>query len=56
VEFSHTLGRLSQALAKDTSSHAAKLQSLTASYQNGTYRPDSSAISRAMVGEALAGA
>jgi flagellar biosynthesis anti-sigma factor FlgM len=55
VEFSQTLGRLSQALAKNGSSHAAKIQALTAAYQKGTYQTDSSAISRAMVSDALAG-
>jgi anti-sigma28 factor (negative regulator of flagellin synthesis) len=56
VEFSHSLGRVSQALAQDASGRAAKLQALTASYQNGTYRPDASAVGRAMVTDALSAA
>jgi hypothetical protein len=55
VEFSQTLGRLSQALAHNDSAHAARLQALTASYQSGNYHPDSSAVSRAMVADALGG-
>ena len=56
VEFSQSLGRVSQALARDASGRAAKLQALTASYQNGTYRPDAAAVSRAMVSDALSAA
>src|ERR1043166_5198397 len=55
VEFSNTLGRLSQALNMDHTAHTAKLQALTASYRNGTYRPDAAAVSRGMVSEALSG-
>jgi flagellar biosynthesis anti-sigma factor FlgM len=55
VEFSQTLGRLTQALAHDSTARAAKIQALTASYQSGSYHPDSSAISRAMVSDALGG-
>ena len=53
VEFSSTLGRLSQALAADTSSRAGKVQSLAALYQSGNYRPNSMGTSKGMVAEAL---
>src|SRR5689334_8065070 len=54
VEFSSTLGRLSQALGADGSARANRVQELAALYQSGNYRPDSRAISRGMVSEALA--
>ena len=54
VEFSSTLGRLSQALADSGTERANRVQTLTAQYQSGTYRTDSTAISRSMVAEALA--
>ena len=41
VEFSSTLGRLSQAMSADESSRASRVQALAAQYQSGTYRPDS---------------
>jgi anti-sigma28 factor (negative regulator of flagellin synthesis) len=56
VEFSQTLGRLSHALAHDSSSRSAKVQALAASYQSGNYQTDSAAVSRAMVSDALGGA
>jgi hypothetical protein len=53
VEFSGGLGSLSRALSSFHSDRAGRVQSLAAQYQNGTYRPDSAAISRGLVGEAL---
>ncbi len=55
VEFSQTLGRLSQALAHDQNGHAAKIQALAASFQNGTYKVDSASISKAIITEAMGG-
>jgi len=54
VEFSSTLGRISQALAADGSGRASQVQALAAQYQSGRYQPDSLAISRGMISEALA--
>jgi hypothetical protein len=54
VEFSSTLGRLSQAMAADGSSRASQVQALAAQYQAGKYQPDSLATSKGMVAEALA--
>lgn len=54
VEFSSTLGRLSQALAADGASRAARVSALAAQHQSGNYRPDSAATSHGMVSEALA--
>ena len=54
VEFSSTLGRLSQALTTDGSNRASRVQALAAQYQSGHYQPDSMATSRGMVSEALA--
>jgi anti-sigma28 factor (negative regulator of flagellin synthesis) len=56
VEFSQTMGHLSQALAKDGSGRADRIQELAASYQRGTYRPDAAAVSRAMISDALSAA
>ena len=53
VEFSSTLGRLSQALAAFSSDRASRVQALASQYQNGHYRLDSAATSRAMVSETL---
>jgi anti-sigma28 factor (negative regulator of flagellin synthesis) len=55
VEFSQTLDRLSRALAHEGGSRAAKVQALAARYQSGNYQPDSRAVSRSMVSEALGG-
>ena len=54
VEFSSTLGRLSQAMSADETTRASRVQALAAQFQNGTYRPDSLATSRGMVADALA--
>jgi len=53
VELSGTLARLSQAMSAHGSERAARVQSLTAQYRSGSYRPDSQATSRAMISEAL---
>lgn len=54
VEFSSTLGRLSQALATSGSQRAARVEALTAQYQSGNYLADSLKTSRSMVADALA--
>jgi len=54
VEFSSTLGRLSQALAADGTARTNRVQQLAAQYQSGNYHPDSAATSHAMVSEMLA--
>ena len=53
VEFSGGLGKLSQTLSSFKQDRAAHIQALEAQYQSGKYRPDSAAISRRMVTEAL---
>jgi hypothetical protein len=53
VEFSSTLGRLSQALSADGSARASQVQSLAAQYESGNYRPNSAATSKGMVDDAL---
>lgn len=55
VEFSGTLGRLSRVLSDFQSDRAGRVQALAAQYQSGTYRPDSKAISSAMISDALGG-
>lgn len=54
VAFSSTLNSLSQAMSSDASNRQTKVQALAGQYQSGTYKPDSAAVSRAMVSEALA--
>jgi hypothetical protein len=54
VEFSSTLGRLSQAMSAEGSARASRVQALAVQYQSGSYRPDSAATSKDMVAEALA--
>ncbi len=54
VEFSSTLGRLSQALAADGAERASRVEALASQYQSGQYRPDSAATGRGMIAEALA--
>lgn len=53
VSFSSTLGSLSRAMSSDASSRQAKVQALAAQYQAGAYKPDSVAISRGLMSEAL---
>jgi len=52
VELSSTLGRLSQAISAANVQHSSRVQAVAAAYQNGTYRPDPVAISKAMVADA----
>ncbi|HTS66748.1 MAG TPA: flagellar biosynthesis anti-sigma factor FlgM [Candidatus Acidoferrales bacterium] len=52
VEFSGALGQLSRALAAADQNRASRVQALAVQYQNGRYRPDSLATSRAMISEA----
>jgi anti-sigma28 factor (negative regulator of flagellin synthesis) len=54
VEFSSTLGRLSQVMSTDGSARAGRVQALASLYQSGNYRPDSLATSKGMVAESLA--
>ena len=56
VDFSNTIGALARAAASDQTSHASRIQALAEQVQNGTYQPNSQAISRGMISEALAGA
>jgi anti-sigma28 factor (negative regulator of flagellin synthesis) len=53
VEFSSTLGRLSQTMQSYGSARASRVQSLSTQYQGGNYRPDSVATSKGMVTDAL---
>jgi hypothetical protein len=53
VEFSGGLGALARAVSVDQSARANRIQALASQVQQGTYRPDSRAISRGMVAEAL---
>jgi anti-sigma28 factor (negative regulator of flagellin synthesis) len=54
VELSGALSLISQALTSFGSSRTARVQELTAQYQNGSYQADSAATSRALVSEVLA--
>jgi len=53
VELSSALASVSQALASYQSDHGAKVESLTAQFQAGSYQPDSLATSRGIVAEAV---
>jgi anti-sigma28 factor (negative regulator of flagellin synthesis) len=53
VQLSSTLGSLSRAMSSFSSDRSAKIQSLTAQYQSGSYNADSAAISTNMVSEAI---
>ncbi|PWU01395.1 MAG: hypothetical protein C5B51_23055 [Terriglobia bacterium] len=53
VELSSTLGRIAHAISSFNAQRSNKIQSLTAEYQAGRYRPDSSATSRAMISDSL---
>ena len=55
VEFSGTMGRLSQVLSSFQTGRSARVQELAAQYQSGSYRADSKAISSAMISDALSG-
>jgi anti-sigma28 factor (negative regulator of flagellin synthesis) len=53
VEFSGGLGQLSRTISAYDTSRASRVEALAAQYQSGNYQPDTAAISRSMVGEAL---
>jgi anti-sigma28 factor (negative regulator of flagellin synthesis) len=53
VEFSSSLGRLSQTLAVSGGERGARVEALAAQYRSGSYRVDPAAVSRGMVAEAL---
>ena len=53
VDLSGALGQLSKALAVFHQDRASRVEALAAQYQNGTYRVDSAATSRAMIADAL---
>jgi flagellar biosynthesis anti-sigma factor FlgM len=53
VELSSALASVSRALASYHSDRTAKVQSLTAQFQAGSYQPSSQATSQGMVAEAL---
>lgn len=54
VELSSGLGQLSRALSNFGADRSSRVESLSAIYQSGGYRPDTAATSRAMVTDALA--
>jgi flagellar biosynthesis anti-sigma factor FlgM len=54
VEFSGHLGALSRAVSSDQSARSSRIEALSAQVAQGTYRPDSHAVSRGMIDEALA--
>ena len=56
VEFSGALGALSRAVSSEQTDRSSRIAALTAQVEKGTYQPDSRAISRGMINEALAGA
>lgn len=53
VELSSTLGRLSQAVAAQSTQRAQRVEALASLYQSGRYQPSSAATSRALIAEAL---
>lgn len=53
VDFSSALGSLSRAMSAFGSVRDAKVQALAAQFQSGGYSPDSAAIGRGLVSEAL---
>ena len=52
VQFSSTLGSLSRAMGSDSNSRQARIQSLTAQYQSGSYKPSPAAIADGVLMEA----
>jgi len=54
IEFSTSLGRLSQTMASYASSRLRRVDALAARFQSGAYSPDSAATSKGIVSEALA--
>jgi hypothetical protein len=55
VEFSNTLGRLSNALTADDSARSAKVNQLAAQYQAGNYQPNAAGAANGLISEALVG-
>jgi flagellar biosynthesis anti-sigma factor FlgM len=53
VEFSSTLGRLSRVISTSEGERASLVRTLSAAYQNGTYKVDTAAVSRGMMAEML---
>ena len=53
VQFSGTLGRLSQALSAQGSERAAKVAALSAAYRSGNYQPNAAGTAKGLVSEAL---
>jgi hypothetical protein len=53
VEFSSTLGRLSRAVANDSTQRQSRVQAMAAQYQSGRYQPNSLAIGQAMIRDAV---
>jgi hypothetical protein len=47
------LGQLSRALTAFESSRATRIQTLTANYRSGNFKPDSAATSKGLVAEAM---
>lgn len=56
AELSGRAGRISQAVSRDTEHRAAVVEQIRAQVTNGSYQPDTAAISRGLVADALAGA
>ena len=55
VEFSNTLGRMSNALSADDSARSAKVSQLAAQYQAGNYQPNATGAAHGMISEAMVG-
>jgi anti-sigma28 factor (negative regulator of flagellin synthesis) len=53
VEFSGGLGALARAVSTDQSARASRIQALASQVAQGAYHPDSQAISRGLIDEAL---
>jgi anti-sigma28 factor (negative regulator of flagellin synthesis) len=53
VEFSSSLGRLSRAVSNDSAQRQSRVQAMAAQYQSGRYQPNSLAVGRAMVADAV---
>jgi hypothetical protein len=56
VEFSGTLGRLSQALSNQGTQRAASVAALGAAYQSGNYVPNAAGASKGLISEGLSAA
>ena len=55
VEFSGNLSALSKAVSAEQAARSSRIQALAAQVHSGTYQPDTKAISRAMVSDAVVG-